>query len=537
MAPCTTDDHVAGDGDVGCQRNSNMFLRTGKYEPLQSDTAPFASVAPATCDVPQKTDSMLGQCSPVHDGTSGAGFRQGQQEQQQQLPIGEGERVLDATHEKATRAADIAAQRAIQKAWDQDENMPVANEPWSFAEKPDPEAAIADRQPGRWLAPQIAPVRGGMPVKIGSDLLSYPRGPPAPLIRGGGAYFCGFAHGSSSTDACHLYTTLPMDAAASTEGPRSAQRTFAQGVEWQHQHQPQQNYYHDGSASVGVARRSTRETFVEFSGVWNPERSGSSVDGVGGRQTAGVECRLGKGWNGKGEVLQNGCSERATDRRFQHGQKQDEKEKQEQSEQTDYHHNVPPSCPGFEVSPICQWHESASLVGSVSGDGHVFTKREGPRQARVSDKGDPYELSTLCMVFDASLRCGGVHRYQFHVLAGDLGPADGAGFTFDSRVRRKPIQQMSAVFMNKRGTICFRQKRQVHKLPARLPPLSRGSILTMLVDLNLSQAKFFVSRDNAVLGSVVVDLAEQMSKVGDNSTLRSGFFCAVVTTSISVGIF
>jgi len=187
--------------------------------------------------------------------------------------------------------------------------------------------------------------------------------------------------------------------------------------------------------------------------------------------------------------------------------------------------------------PQCRWHESASAVGRLTDDGHIFTKKAGPRQSRVSDKGRVYELATICMVFDASLRSGGVHRYQFYILGGEFGPADGAGFTFDTKVRRRSIQQMCAVFLNQRGCICLRRRQHVTKLPARLPPLTVGVLLTMIVDLNMEKVRFEVSKHGAVQGSADVSVSELMGSMNESESLRSGFFCAVVTGNISVGLY
>jgi hypothetical protein len=204
------------------------------------------------------------------------------------------------------------------------------------------------------------------------------------------------------------------------------------------------------------------------------------------------------------------------------------------------HHYPSKSGDGPEAQQ-CRWHESGGVVGVISEDGHVFTKKAGPKHSRVSDHGESYELATICMVFDSSLRCGGVHRYQFQVLGGELGPADGAGFTFDSKVRRRPIQRMSAVFLNQRGTICLRQRQHVNKLPKRLPPLAVGMLLTMFVDLNALKVRFMISRDGYTIGSADVALGglfeQQPEGAAEGESLHSGFFCAVVTGSVSVSLF
>jgi len=155
----------------------------------------------------------------------------------------------------------------------------------------------------------------------------------------------------------------------------------------------------------------------------------------------------------------------------------------------------------------------------------------------MSDNGRTYELATICMVYDANLRTGGVHRYQYHILGGDLGPADGAGFTFDSKVRRKSIQQMRAIFLNQRGVICLRRRQNVTKLPARLPPLTVGVLLTVMVDLDTCNARFEISKNGITIGSADVNFNGLVEDIADYGSLRQGFFCAVVTGNISVGLY
>lgn len=185
----------------------------------------------------------------------------------------------------------------------------------------------------------------------------------------------------------------------------------------------------------------------------------------------------------------------------------------------------------------CRWHKSAETVGVISSDGHIFTKTAGPRRCRMSERGARVELASICMVFDSSLQCGGVHRYCYQIMEGELGAADGAGFVFDSKVRRNNIQRMRSVFLNQRGRICLRNNQQVTKLQAQLPPLTVGVSLTLLVDLDGLNARFNVSNSQGVLaGSADVSLEGLFDPNSSGSQLRSGFFCAVVTGSITIGI-
>mmetsp|Transcript_24534 Transcript_24534/g.54614 ORF Transcript_24534/g.54614 Transcript_24534/m.54614 type:complete len:355 (-) Transcript_24534:365-1429(-) len=185
----------------------------------------------------------------------------------------------------------------------------------------------------------------------------------------------------------------------------------------------------------------------------------------------------------------------------------------------------------------CRWHKSAETVGVLSDHGSVFTKAAGPRRSRRSDRGSLVELASICMVFDASLRCGGLHRYCYCIRAGELGAADGAGFVFDSKVRRNNIQRMRSVFLNQRGRICLRNNQHVTKLQARLPPLTVGVVLTLLIDLDALVATFYVSgAPGCPSGSASISLEGLLHLGLGLDQLRSGFFCAVVTGSVTVGL-
>lgn len=196
-----------------------------------------------------------------------------------------------------------------------------------------------------------------------------------------------------------------------------------------------------------------------------------------------------------------------------------------------------PVAPSHWEDGQCRWHRSAETVGIISDDGHVFTKTAGPRRSRVSNRGAKVELASICMVFDSSLRCGGVHRYCYEIMDGELGAADGAGFVFDSKVRRNNIQRMRSVFLNQRGRICLRNNQQVTKLQVQLPPLTVGVCLDLLIDLDALIARFNVSNAQGTIGGSADVSLEGLFDIGVSiDELRSGFFCAVVTGSITIGL-
>jgi len=219
---------------------------------------------------------------------------------------------------------------------------------------------------------------------------------------------------------------------------------------------------------------------------------------------------------------------------------------------------LPPSAGSnfSHTQSACRWHRSANTVGVVSEDGHVFTKTAIGRQKMcLGSRGRPVELAALCMVFDESLRCGGTHRYHYRILDGEVGAADGAGFVFDSKVRRNNIQRMRSVFLNQRGCVCIRDHERVKKLGVRLPPLGAGMSLALHIDLDALYLQFIVySAEGNPIGMADVSVggffwSEEGSQNNGSSNCRaeakkasemqlpgSGFFCAVVTKEVSVGL-
>mmetsp|Transcript_10783 Transcript_10783/g.24636 ORF Transcript_10783/g.24636 Transcript_10783/m.24636 type:complete len:350 (+) Transcript_10783:133-1182(+) len=188
----------------------------------------------------------------------------------------------------------------------------------------------------------------------------------------------------------------------------------------------------------------------------------------------------------------------------------------------------------------CRWHNSAKAMGTISEDGHIFTKVESRgKKSIVNNRGNRVELSPLCMVFDSSLRKGGMHQFHYQILDGEIGAADGAGFVFDKQVRRNNIQRIRSVFLNQRGRICVRNNGHVTKLGgAPLPPLSVGMSIELFIDLDAQYLRFAVLSSTGELeGAAEVSLDGHFGmEDGFNSATHSGFFCAVVTKDICVSI-
>lgn len=179
----------------------------------------------------------------------------------------------------------------------------------------------------------------------------------------------------------------------------------------------------------------------------------------------------------------------------------------------------------------CAWHESASKVGMISEDGHIFTKTAGKTKFVLAE-GRKRELFSICMIFDHKLQTGSTHSYTYGILDGELGPADGVGFVFDTKIRRNNIQRMRTVFLNQRGDICIRDQAHVQKLGAQVPALAVGRWVTVQVDLDSFRMLFSVYSHEGLLGVAHVNLWGMFRAVQS-----SGFFCAVVTKDISVSLW
>jgi hypothetical protein len=194
-----------------------------------------------------------------------------------------------------------------------------------------------------------------------------------------------------------------------------------------------------------------------------------------------------------------------------------------------------------------RWHSSALSAGSLSEDGHIFSKTHvGPRKSHSNGM----TLSSLCMLFEATLRVGGRHQYCYTIVEGSVGAADGVGFVFDSRIRRTNIQRMRSIFLNKHGQVCIRNLDSIIKLPCSLPKLTEGVSVHLMVDLDRAAARFKMDDPlgkncgtaDISFASLLVSPSYPAASVSQQSTaqatmsVRSGFFCAIVTGNITVSL-
>merc|ERR1719217_706321 len=105
-----------------------------------------------------------------------------------------------------------------------------------------------------------------------------------------------------------------------------------------------------------------------------------------------------------------------------------------------------------------QWHQDAELVGRLSEDGHTFSSPAcGKKRACKSDTNTA--VRPMLLLLERSLRCGGVHVYNFYIECGTVGKAGGVGFVFDTKLARRNISSVSSFFLNVHGELCFRTPR------------------------------------------------------------------------------
>lgn len=179
-----------------------------------------------------------------------------------------------------------------------------------------------------------------------------------------------------------------------------------------------------------------------------------------------------------------------------------------------------------------RWHSSAADVGVLSADGHIFEKDYA--EVRRSEEG--YQLSTLTMLYEVNLHTSGMRCYEYSILRGQIGLADGVGFVFDTSVRRMNIQKMRSIYINRNGQVCVRDRGEIRKLWGSVPKLAAGMTVWVIVDLDVGtiqfQAKSSTGRHFSTEEIPIASCVQQ----GRRLPLSSGFFCAVVTHRVAVSL-
>jgi len=138
---------------------------------------------------------------------------------------------------------------------------------------------------------------------------------------------------------------------------------------------------------------------------------------------------------------------------------------------------MPLQIPAF--GNLHSFHHEASHAGTLSEDRRTFVKSAFHGR--------------LTMITDSKVCSGGTHRYVVQFGGGNLSSADGVGFIFSSCLPcSKNIQNITSVFVNKKGSICFRSNSEVTRSQARISPLEVGEWIEVVVNLDDKLASFSV---------------------------------------------
>mmetsp|Transcript_50449 Transcript_50449/g.156061 ORF Transcript_50449/g.156061 Transcript_50449/m.156061 type:complete len:414 (-) Transcript_50449:248-1489(-) len=178
-----------------------------------------------------------------------------------------------------------------------------------------------------------------------------------------------------------------------------------------------------------------------------------------------------------------------------------------------------------------RWHTSAGTVGQLSEDRHIFMKMDS--SYRMNSRG--FALSPLTILYEEELHRHSVRRYRYEISQGSIGPADGVGFVFSSKIQRTNIQNIRSIFLNRNGHICVRDRGEIVRMKSAAPRLAEKMVLRMVVDLDADYVAFYVESGGS--GSIGIKIPNCTACFSATEPLpRSGFFCAILTGRIKVSL-
>jgi len=183
-------------------------------------------------------------------------------------------------------------------------------------------------------------------------------------------------------------------------------------------------------------------------------------------------------------------------------------------------HAPPPAqMPAFGT--LHSFHPEASYAGYLSDDRRRFVKT-----------GFHGRLTTIT---DSQVCTCGTHRYTVQFAGGNLSSADGVGFIFSPFLPcSKNIQNITSVFVNKKGSICFRSNSEVTRSHARISPLEVGEWIEVVVNLDDGWASFTVWSAFGQRSSADFHFGA-LPNVKDGHRLDRGYFgCVVKHVGVSV---
>jgi len=139
------------------------------------------------------------------------------------------------------------------------------------------------------------------------------------------------------------------------------------------------------------------------------------------------------------------------------------------------------------------------------------------------------------VTLSSSCHVRGQRLYIFAVEDGKLGKAAGAGITFDTYLRRRPINDTRAIFYSACGTVCLRNYEEVVRLPVKLPRMVTGTRVHLALDLDEGSVAFTVHLKGTYAAYAEVHLWQCWPDYQDVCG-GGGFFSAVVSKSCSVSL-
>mmetsp|Transcript_31872 Transcript_31872/g.74515 ORF Transcript_31872/g.74515 Transcript_31872/m.74515 type:complete len:504 (-) Transcript_31872:153-1664(-) len=183
------------------------------------------------------------------------------------------------------------------------------------------------------------------------------------------------------------------------------------------------------------------------------------------------------------------------------------------SSQQDHAYAPMPHGPAFGC--MHQIHPEARKSGELSEDNRFFKKTA-------------YQ-GLLTTITETQVRTGGQHRYVAQFCGGCLSSADGVGFIFSPCLPcPKNIQQITSVFVNRAGCICFRSNSQVTRSQVKVKQLEIGEWIEVTVDLSAQMATFTVWPVKEDAGPVSASFSFGKEQVKTSADLRVGYFACVV---------
>eukprot|EP00929_Paragymnodinium_shiwhaense_P074995 TRINITY_DN38352_c0_g1_i1.p1 TRINITY_DN38352_c0_g1~~TRINITY_DN38352_c0_g1_i1.p1 ORF type:complete len:341 (-),score=48.41 TRINITY_DN38352_c0_g1_i1:329-1351(-) len=183
------------------------------------------------------------------------------------------------------------------------------------------------------------------------------------------------------------------------------------------------------------------------------------------------------------------------------------------------------------------WDTAATNVAMISQDGHTMVYAPRERRQKVTAAGAVLSLAPVALVCGSEHHSSGSRTFSVSLSEGQLGRVGSVGFAFDTRpVRRRRLRDMRTVFYNSWGQIGIRTDGQLKMLREKFPPLRRGTILQLTVDLQNFVLKFTLLFKDEIIRSADVFLPEYVSDY-QHLCCSGGFLSVVVSEDCTVHLW